>query len=327
MSELTRRKFIAGAALSATGFAVSGAFMDNQAAELAGRSSIASPAADYNLMREVMKFRKIDSHVHVNLGSTDTEVQKKYAESLIDYSQRLKVEKLVLSNPVTRLINGIPDGSPESFIRNNNIVLEVMKLYPDVFLGSFTFNPVHAKESLEEIKRCVDLGMTNVKIYYQTKINDPSYYPIVEKMIDLKMIIHSHAEAQIGVGGYRMKYNGNKPKNVSLPDDFVDIARRYPEAMFQYAHISGGGDWEYMCKTLRNSPNVYVDISGSNNEENIVDFAVAQLGEDRVIFGSDNCYYQSVGKVLASNLNELQKRKIFFENFNNLLKKGGRNVD
>lgn len=301
--------------------------MDNQAAELAGRSSIASPAADYNLMREVMKFRKIDSHVHVNLGSTDTEVQKKYAESLIDYSQRLKVEKLVLSNPVTRLINGIPDGSPESFIRNNNIVLEVMKLYPDVFLGSFTFNPVHAKESLEEIKRCVDLGMTNVKIYYQTKINDPSYYPIVEKMIDLKMIIHSHAEAQIGVGGYRMKYNGNKPKNVSLPDDFVDIARRYPEAMFQYAHISGGGDWEYMCKTLRNSPNVYVDISGSNNEENIVDFAVAQLGEDRVIFGSDNCYYQSVGKVLASNLNELQKRKIFFENFNNLLKKGGRNVD
>ena len=301
--------------------------MDNQAAELAGRSSIASPAADYNLMREVMKFRKIDSHVHVNLGSTDTEVQKKYAESLIDYSQRLKVEKLVLSNPVTRLINGIPDGSPESFIRNNNIVLEVMKLYPDVFLGSFTFNPVHAKESLEEIKRCVDLGMKNVKIYYQTKINDPSYYPIVEKMIDLKMIIHSHAEAQIGVGGYRMKYNGNKPKNVSLPDDFVDIARRYPEAMFQYAHISGGGDWEYMCKTLRNSPNVYVDISGSNNEENIVDFAVAQLGEDRVIFGSDNCYYQSVGKVLASNLNELQKRKIFFENFNNLLKKGGRNVD
>ena len=327
MSGLTRRKFIAGAALSASGFAVSGALMTTQAAEVPGESSIALPAAAYNLMREVMKFRKIDSHVHVNLGSTDTEVQKKYAESLIDYSQRLKVEKLVLSNPVTRLINGIPDGSPESFVRNNNIVSGVMKLHPDVFLGSFTFNPVHAKESLEEIKRCVDLGMTNVKIYYQTKINDPSYYPIVEKMIDLKMIIHSHAEAQIGVGGYRMKYNGNKPKNVSLPDDFVDIARRYPEAMFQYAHISGGGDWEYMCKTLKNSPNVYVDISGSNNEENIVDFAVAHLGEDRVIFGSDNCYYQSVGKVLASNLNELQKRKIFFENFNNILIKGGRNVD
>ena len=284
-------------------------------------------SGNYNIMQEVMKYRKIDSHVHVNLSSTDPKVQKKYADVLIDYSERLKVEKLVLSNPVTRLINQVPDGRPESFITNNNIVLGVMKLYPDTFAGSFTFNPVYPEESMDEIKRCVDLGMTNAKVYYQTKINDPSYYPVVEKMIDLKMIIHMHAEAQIGVGGYRMKYNGNKPLNVSLPEDFADIAKRYPEAMFQYAHIGGGGDWEYMCKTLKNSPNVYVDTSGSNNEENLIDFAVKQLGDDRLFFGSDNCYYQSVGKILSSNLNETQRRKIFFENFNNILRKGGRNVD
>ncbi len=325
MSGLTRRRFISTTALSAGGLAVSGSLVGFKEA---GDPSASQPEsiARYDLMQEVMKYRKMDSHIHVNLGSTDTEVQKKYAETLIDYAQRMKVEKLVLSNPVTRLISGVPDGSPEAFIRNNNIVLGVMKLHPDVFLGSFTFNPVHAKESMDEIKRCVDLGMTNVKIYYQTKINDPSYYPIVEKMIDLKMIIHSHAEAQIGVGGYRMKYNGNKPKNVSVPDDFVDIAKRYPEAMFQYAHIGGGGDWEYMCKTLRNSPNVFVDTSGSNNEEHMIDFAVQQLGEDRVFFGSDNCYYQAVGKILASNLSDAQKRKIFFENFNNILRKGGRHV-
>lgn len=327
MSGISRRKFIAGAALSATGLAVSGGLAASSAADMPEGMHAIEPMAKYDLMQDVMKYRKIDSHIHVNLGSTDIEVQKKYAGTLIDYAQRMKVEKLVLSNPVTRLINGVPDGSPEAFIRNNNIVLGVMKQHPDVFLGSFTFNPVHAKESMDEIKRCVDLGMTNVKIYYQTKINDPSYYPIVEKMIDLKMIIHSHAEAQLGVGGYRMKYNGNKPKNVSLPDDFVDIARRYPEATFQYAHIGGGGDWEYMCKTLRNSPNVYVDTSGSNNEEHMIDFAVQHLGEDRVFFGSDNCYYQAVGKILASNLTEAQKKKIFFENFNNALRKGGRNVN
>ena len=326
MSGLNRRKFITRTALSAAGLAVSGSLLGTENVDPFINPGPGSVAPGYDIMKEVMKYRKIDAHVHVNLGSTDTDVQKKYAETLIDYSQRLKVERLVLSNPVTRLINGVPDGSPESFIRNNNIVLGVMKLHPEVFSGSFTFNPVHAKESMDEIKRCVDLGMTNVKIYYQTKINDPSYYPIVEKMIDLKMIIHSHAEAQIGVGGYRMKYNGNKPKNVSLPDDFVDIAKRYPEAMFQYAHIGGGGDWEYMCKTLKSSPNVFVDTSGSNNEEHLVDFAVQHLGEDRIFFGSDNCYYQAVGKILASNLTETQKRKIFFENFNNILRKGGRNV-
>ncbi len=329
MSGLSRRKFVTESGLTAAaGIIISGGLFGFSSKPVQSRISIPeSQVADYTIMQEVMKYRKIDSHVHVNLASTDTEAQKKYAGQLIDYAERMKVEKLVLSNPVTRLINGIPDGRPESFIMNNNIVLGVMKLHPGIFEGSFTFNPVHAKESMEEIKRCVDLGMTNVKVYYQTKINDPSYYPIVEKMIDLKMIIHSHAEAQLGVGGYRMKYNGNKPQNVSVPEDFADISKRYPEAIFQYAHISGGGDWEYMCKTLKESRNVFVDTSGSNNEEHLIDFAVKHLGEDRVLFGSDNCYYQSVGKILSSNLNENQKRKIFFENFNNLLRKGGRNVD
>ena len=328
MSGLSRRKFVGGTAFSAAGIVMSDGFSGFIPRSNSGsNSSSESLEKKYNIMQEVMKYRKIDSHVHVNLSSTNSEVQKKFAEVLMNYSERMKVEKLMLSNPVTRLINSIPDGRPESFIANNNSVLGVMKIYPKIFSGSFTFNPVHAKESMDEIKRCVDLGMVNAKAYYQTKINDPSYYPIVEKMIDLKMVIHMHAEAQIGVGGYRMKYNGYKPLNVSIPDDFVDIAKRYPEAIFQYAHIGGGGDWEYMCKTLKNSPNVYVDTSGSNNEENLIDFAVKQLGENRVLFGSDNCYYQCVGKILASNLNESQMKKIFFENYNNLLRKGGRNVD
>src|SRR6476661_2123205 len=197
MSGLSRRKFIAGTAVSAGSLALSSGLMAfKEPQHLRPTSGADTPRPKYDIMQDVAKFRKLDSHVHVNLASTDAEVQKKYAESLIDYSRRLQVQKLVLSNPVTRLINGIPDGSPEAFIRNNNIVLAVMKLYPEVLTGSFTFNPVHAKESMDEIKRCVDQGMTNAKVYYQTKINDPSYYPIVEKMIELKMIIHCHAEVQ-----------------------------------------------------------------------------------------------------------------------------------
>jgi len=59
----------------------------------------------------------------------------------------------------------------------------------------------------------------------------------------------------------------------------------------------------------------------------MIDFAVEHLGEDRLFFASDNSYYQSVGKILAANLNDRQKQKIFFDNYNNLLKKGGRGVD
>lgn len=324
---INRRKFIVSTALSTAGALVTGAVATAGHAKkptLATEEEAAAKAFD--LMAEVKKYRKLDAHVHLNLGTDDMNAQKKHAEVLYDYCNRLSVDYVFLSNPVTHLINHIPDGSVEAFIKHNDNVMNVVKIHPDKFKGVFTFNPAHQKESLEEIKRCVDHGMVAAKVYYQTKINDPLFYPLIEKLIDLKMVMLMHAEAQLGVGGYRMKYNGNKPTNVSIPEDFVDIAKRYPEMMFQFAHIGGGGDWEYMCKMLADSPNVFVDCSGSNNAEHMLDFAVKTLGEDRIFFGSDNCYYQSVGKILASNLTEAQKHKIFFGNFNNALRKSGNNV-
>ena len=82
-----------------------------------------------------------------------------------------------------------------------------------------------------------------------------------------------------------------------------------------------------MCKAFKGHPNIYVDIGGSNNQEFLVDFAVRTLGEDRVLFGSDSSFYQAAGKVLSSNLTDGQKKKVFFENYRNILKKGGYDVD
>jgi predicted TIM-barrel fold metal-dependent hydrolase len=145
-------------------------------------------------------------------------------------------------------------------------------------------------------------------------------------MIDLKMITLMHSYLGIGRGGHRTKY-GNLYPNESTPEDFIDVARRYPEALLQFAHTGGGGDWEYECKALKDYPNVYVDVSGSNNEEYMVDYVIKYLGEDRLFFGSDNSYYQSVSKILSADITDTQRKKIFFENYNNMLRKGGYNVD
>jgi len=137
-----------------------------------------------------------------------------------------------------------------------------------------------------------------------------------------------HAECELGVGGYRMKYTNEqkKVKAATIPEDMMEAATRYPEAIFQYAHISIG-DFEYVCKAFKDYPNIYVDLSGSNNDERKVDFCLKYLGEDRLFFGYDaSNYYQCVGSVLASEATETQKRKIFFDNYNNVLKKGGYNV-
>lgn len=130
----------------------------------------------------------------------------------------------------------------------------------------------------------------------------------------------------MGIGKSRIHYDATEPPNVSIPEDFVDVAKRYPEAMFQFAHLAGGEDWEDACNTLKDSPNVFLDVSGSNNDAAIVDYAVKSVGVDRVLFGCDNSFYQGVGHVIAANLNAEQRRKIFFENYNNILAKSGNHV-
>jgi uncharacterized protein len=302
-----RRKFLTGTVLSAAGIAVGSHLLQ---CTTKGQPAVSS----YSVMQETMKYRKIDTHAHVYLYQGGPEVQ-------IEYADRLGIEKMVISRPITRGVC-----TPVEFIESNNLVLKAMKMFTDRFIGQPTINPLYQKESLEEIKRCIGQGMVGLKIYTQVKINDPLFYPIIEKYIDLKMIILVHAATILGLGGYRKKYDTGDAPNTSIPEDFADIAKRYPEAMFQFAHIGGGGDWEYECKLLKNYPNVYVDTSGSNNEENMIDFAVKTLGEDRCFFATDGSYYQGVGTILSSGLTGAQKKKLFFDNYNNILKKGGKGV-
>lgn len=303
---VTRRKFIKGTAVSAAGVMLVPRLKD---------APEDLPAdASYDLMGEVWKYRKIDSYATSNLSEENLRAQ-------IDFADRFGIEKLFIALPMTEIKN-----TPDEFVAMNNKVHETVKKFPGRFVGQFTFNPFYKKQSLDEIARCIDRGMVGSRVYHQVKINDPLFYPFIEKFIEMKMIFFMHGEVQLGVGGYRMKYDARKSTTLSTADDFADAARRYPEAMFQYPHLGGGGDWEYVCKAIRNYPNIYVDVGGSDNRENMIDFAVAQLGEDRLFFGSDNSFYQAVGKVMSSNLAEAGKRKIFFGNYNAVLRRGGYHV-
>lgn len=308
---MNRRKFVANTASSAAGLLFGTAHTGFTSKE---KNSVESLEADKkDLMKEVMKYRKIDSHAHVYFDEDSPGTQ-------LDFADRLGIEKLMIS----RNMEPFSKGTPEEFRRCNDLVIRCMKQHPDRFIGMMVLNPTYKKESLEEIKRCMDAGMAGTgELYNHVKINDPLFYPIIEKFIDLKMIIMMHS----AIGYSRVKLDAGEPKNISLPEDFADIAKRYPEAMFQFAHIGGGIDWEYACKTLKHSPNVYIDVSGSNNVANMIDFAMKYIGEDRIFFGCDNSFYQGVGHIFSAKLTDAQRRKIFFDNYSNALKKGGKNVD
>jgi hypothetical protein len=154
--KMNRRKFIAGTALSSAGLVLGSA-----TSGCTGSNETEMPA--FNIMSEVMKYRKIDAHEHVDLYMEGPEFQ-------VDYANRLGIERIVVSRPVVT-----QTATPEQFRESNDHVLNAMKLYPDRIMGQLTLNPQYLEESMEEIKRCVDQGMVGIKLYYQVKINDPLF--------------------------------------------------------------------------------------------------------------------------------------------------------
>jgi len=299
-NKIDRRQFLKYTGASTVGPALLGHIScGRQATKIKDRAS--------RLMDEVLKYRKVDSHAHVG---------RRLLANLIDTADRLGIEKLAVSRPLT------DDAPPHLFREANDIVLDAMSQYPDRILGQCFINPIYLREALEEVDRCMDQGMVQLgELYTQVKINDPLYYPVIEKCIELKIPIMMHSSGDLGL--LRNGYRTPSPPTTSFADDFVDIGKRYPEAMIIHAHIGGGGDWEYACKTLRNVPSIYVDTSGSVTDEGMIDFAVKYLGIERLLFATDMNFESGVGKILAANLTEEQRQKIFWENFNNILRKRG----
>jgi hypothetical protein len=264
-----------------------------------------------DMLHQAIKYPKIDAHNHIDEHS-------RKAEDIVRSCDRVGIGHAAVS---------IPNGkTPDEIRNNNNIVLKAMKAFPNRILGQCYINPAFKKEAIEEVNRCIGEGMVMLgELYNAVKINDPLYYPIIERCIELKVPLMMHATSTFA--NWWKGYPLAKPTTASIGEDFVDISKRYPEAMIIHGHIGGGGIWEYVCKTLQNAPNIYIDTSGSVCDEEMIDMAIQYLGPKRLLFATDVNFESGVGKIMWAKLTEEERKIIFFDNFNKLLKKAGNNVD
>ena len=263
-----------------------------------------------NILEEARKYPKQDSHNHIWEGSNADQVEE-------------SCELL----GITRAACSIPGGkTPDAIRADNDRIIQAMKSYPKRIIGQCYINPTFKKEAIEEIDRCVDNGMVMLgELYDAVKINDPLYYPVIERCIHHKIPLMLHGVTTLG--NWRPGYLPTNPPNSSVPENFAEIGKRYPEAMIICGHIGGGGNWEYMCRILKDAPTIYLDTSGSVSDEGMIDMAVEYLGADRLLFATDMNYETGVGKIIWAKLDDAQRKKIFFENFNNLLRKAGNHVN
>lgn len=256
-----------------------------------------------------MAVRRIDAHMHVSgAGQTFLGCEP---DSVVDAADRLGIERLVCSIPII----GGRWATPDEVRACNDAMLAAMRCHPKRILGYAFLNPGYGREALRELDRCVVReGFTGIKLYNQYKINDPVVFPLIERCVELGVPILSHAARLITPADI-----SSQPL-CSHAADFVDIGRRYPEAMIIHGHIAGGGDWQWTLKILRDAPpSIYLDTSGSVMDNGLIERCVRDFGDERLLFATDMTMEGNVARVRDANATELQRERIFFRNFEAVL--------
>lgn len=258
-----------------------------------------------------LKYPKIDSHSHV-FFMNDPDAEAESSDRLVEAGDVLGITEFWSS-----AIIAYRNAEIDEVRAVNDTILRVMKRHPKRIRGMCFIIPSHFRNALDEMDRCLDEGMVGIKLYHQYTLNDPVQYPVVEKAIERNAPILMHA------GKLTPEHHAGQPL-VSYGEHFTELSKRYPEATLIHAHIGGGGDWEWTVRAMRcASPNVHVDVSGSNLDDGQVEFAVRELGTERVLFGTDGTMAGCVGKVLGAQISDSERAKIFRENAVRMLKRRG----
>jgi predicted TIM-barrel fold metal-dependent hydrolase len=252
--------------------------------------------------------RKIDAHMHVNGAGQDFGCELR---SVIDAADRLGIERLACSVPII----GGRWATPDEVAACNDAMRDAIRAFPDRLLGYAFLNPGYGREALDELdRRVVGERFIGIKLYNQYKITDPVQFPVIERTIELGVPILVHAARLV-----RPEDIASQPLT-SHAADFVEIGRRYPEAMFIEGHIAGGGDWQWSLKVLRDAPpSVYLDTSGSVMDNGILERCVREFGDERLLFATDMTMEGNVARVRDAQITEEQRERIFYRNFERVL--------
>ncbi len=244
----------------------------------------------------------IDIHVHI----LEPWNQPKHARRLLDLADRFGIDKMCifLGKDLKRYKNA------REVRETNDLALDMMRRYPDRFIGFCFLNPRAGKKCLEELNRCIEAGMRGIKLWTECACDNPLVFPIVERAIKFNVPILQHT----------WKITGGQDADHSDPDQFVRLARRYPEARLVLGHT--GGNWAYGLRAVRHLPNVWTDTAGGNAFDGLVELACREVGPHRVLFGSDvpvRSFASAMAKVDGAEISASTRRMILGENARRLL--------
>jgi len=98
------------------------------------------------------------------------------------------------------------------------------------------------------------------------------------------------------------------------PQQFVSVAQRYPEVKLIMGHSAGTveGNAE-AAEAAAQADNLYLDLTGSIKGYGMLEWLVARVGAERILFGTDSTFIDpsgTLGFVLAARISDDEKRQI-----------------
>ncbi len=163
------------------------------------------------------------------------------------------------------------------------------------------------RRAVDEVRRCYEKhGFRGMKIYShpEATIAEPAAYPLLEAAAGFGMVILAH----------------------TTPDECDHLMTAVPQARLLMAHMGGHpyafGDWHRAVAVAKKHPNLLLDTASSQIDNGMIEHAVAELGADKVLFGSDMPLldpHTQLAKVRGAQISEADKAKILGGNLVRLL--------
>ena len=213
---------------------------------------------------------------------------------------------------VSAVFVGGEDPTPEQCREGNDCVLAARDRQAEATLAFCYVNPRHTDAALAELDRCVaGEGMAGVKLWIALRASDERVAAVVRHAAGLGVPVLQHTWYK-RVDGYDSE---------STPADVAALAGRVPEATIIMGHLFGGG--QRGVADIAPHANIIGDCCGGEPEVGRMEEAVAALGPERIVFGSDasgRSFATQLAKVVGARISDEAKRLILSDNARRILR-------
>lgn len=254
----------------------------------------------------------VDSHLH--LVFTKTQPWEPLVEKALRHMRMHEIEKTCLMPHPQFAGNIYPNQADMTF--QADTLVAMANAHPDVFLPLLFINPsLSSAFTLELMERHILRGpIVGAKFHISMIADDERYEPIYDflERHDIPLLFHSWYKTV------------QRTTFESTPADVARMARKHPKLRILMAHLTGAK--LRGVQDIKALPNVYLDTSGSQPEEGYLEYALRELGPDRVLYGSDypiRAFSTQLARIDSVDMTAADRDKVLGGNALQFFRKGG----